>query len=194
MESYSEYLKSPKWAGIRARIWKRDSYKCQCCFAKADCVHHRKYSKQTLAGQASCLHFLISLCNSCHQHIEFNDKGEKISQPAHKEQRLNSLMLTLASRSLKDWSRSVMVVGNRPVRMRPEKKKKTADRTFNGAPIRQVSVHDLARSLESLAYDVQRTKRELAALTAQVSSVQQAIASLSEELPQMAHLFAVARN
>lgn len=193
MESYSEYLKSPKWAGIRARIWARDSYKCQCCFGKADCVHHRKYSKKILAGQTSCFHFLISLCNSCHKYIEFTDKGEKIAQPAHKEQRLNSLMLTLASRSLKDWSRSVMLVGNRPVRTRPVKKKK-ADRTFNGAPIRQVSIHDLAKSLESLAYDVQRTQRELAALTGQVSAMQQAIASLSEESPQMAHLFAVARN
>lgn len=193
MESYSEYLKSPKWAQIRARVWARDSYKCQCCSEKAECVHHRKYSKHILNGETSCFHFLISLCNSCHKYIEFTDKGEKISQPAHKEQRLNSLMLTLASRSLKDWSQSVMLVGNRPRRAgRGGKKEKKVEQTFKGAPVRQVSIHDLARRFESLAYDVQQTQQELAELKQQVAAMRKAIESLSEESSHMAHLCAIA--
>lgn len=186
-ESYPEYLQSSKWAQIRARIFARDSYRCQCCSSKAECVHHRKYSKPILAGDPKCMHFLISLCHSCHKAIEFTDNGDKIVLPAHKEQRLNTVMLTLASKTLKEWTNGVLTKQDgRRRRGRGHRKETLSPEYLNGRPIRQITVHDLARTVESLTYDMQRMGEDILRLRAELSHARDRLALLPPPSPSNA--------
>lgn len=125
------------------------------------------------------MHFLISLCRVCHKAIEFTDSGEKIVLPAHKEQRLNSLMLTLASRSLKEWTKGVLSRrgSNRPKRRKHQGGKQSPE-YLNGRPIRQIAVHDLARTVESLTYDMQQLGAELSGLKMRLIALEQRLAAL----------------
>lgn len=73
--TYPEYLASPLWKGIRAKVLARDKHSCVRCHEKAVQVHHLQYSMDTLRGD--CLDFLASLCRACHEHGEF-DGGRKV--------------------------------------------------------------------------------------------------------------------
>jgi hypothetical protein len=63
MTDYAEYLNSPKWANVRARVLARDSYRCQDCgIGSALHVHHLTYED---VGHE--YHWqLITLCAGCH--------------------------------------------------------------------------------------------------------------------------------
>lgn len=70
-EPYETYLQSEAWAALRLRIMTRDRFTCVACGNKSNCVHHRSYDKETMAGKR--LHKLVSLCSECHQHVHFID-------------------------------------------------------------------------------------------------------------------------
>lgn len=62
-ERYNEYLMSPEWRALRAKVIDRDGGVCRGCLsAKADVVHHLTYAHvfDELAFE------LISLCHDCH--------------------------------------------------------------------------------------------------------------------------------
>ncbi len=72
--SYPEYLKSSDWAKIRGEILE-NSPKCFLCDRDATQVHHLDYSPRTLLGL--CRQLLVSLCNACHERIEFDGKEKR---------------------------------------------------------------------------------------------------------------------
>lgn len=73
MNSHLDYLVSPLWRSIRGRILARDRNTCQACGRMADTVHHKSYDREVLTGNRDV--DLISLCNSCHESIEFSWNG-----------------------------------------------------------------------------------------------------------------------
>lgn len=73
-KTYAEYLASPKWKEIREETFRRKGRKCYVCGKKAECVHHKTYSKRTMEGKTRSL---IPLCKSCHVRIEFTPQGQK---------------------------------------------------------------------------------------------------------------------
>ena len=73
--SYSDYLKSDLWKGIRARVLKCANGRCCCCNAIAFEVHHDVYSEENLSGRS--LNGLFAICRKCHQTIEFTESGRK---------------------------------------------------------------------------------------------------------------------
>lgn len=68
-ESYDAYLRSDLWYSIRRKVLCRDSYGCVLCDEAATQVHHQDYSMDVLKGKD--LAPLHSLCNECHDRIEF---------------------------------------------------------------------------------------------------------------------------
>ena len=61
---YSEYLKSPHWLEVRARILKRDNYRCVACPASQQLhVHHMTYQHLGMEKEYE----LITLCADCHK-------------------------------------------------------------------------------------------------------------------------------
>lgn len=101
---YRDYLNSDLWSTTRARVLDRDKHRCQACLGKAECVHHRSYKKKVMDGDSRALHWLISLCNACHKHIEFCDNGYKRSCLKEKEATLSRLMLNARGMRLLDWN------------------------------------------------------------------------------------------
>lgn len=77
---YAEYLRSDLWNSIRARVLRRDGNRCQCCGARAECVHHRNYSGATLSG--SRLDGLLALCGGCHESIHRGSGGKLLGVDA----------------------------------------------------------------------------------------------------------------
>ena len=73
--SYSDYLQSPLWRFIRAKVLRPETL-CVCCGYKATQVHHARYAKADLDG--SCLQHLLPVCFACHRRAEFSTKGEKL--------------------------------------------------------------------------------------------------------------------
>jgi hypothetical protein len=71
--AHADYLKTPLWKRIRKRILKRDNNICQLCGNRASVVHHRSYDNDVLLGTND--NHLISLCNECHEKIEFTNEG-----------------------------------------------------------------------------------------------------------------------
>jgi hypothetical protein len=72
--SYAEYLASPLWQGIRARLLKVCS---QCpCGAAATEIHHRTYKRRYMEGRGKVHKFMTPVCRACHQRIEFDGDGK----------------------------------------------------------------------------------------------------------------------
>lgn len=72
--SYAEYLKSEDWKKIReAKLRKFPG--CLLCGRKAEQVHHLDYANEVLLGLVPQL--LVTLCDGCHEAIEFSPGGEK---------------------------------------------------------------------------------------------------------------------
>jgi hypothetical protein len=79
--SYREYLESPLWKSIRAKVLARDRCKCLKCGQEAREVHHKSYERGVLLGWASKRRHLISLCRACHEGAEFCDgRKTKLSE------------------------------------------------------------------------------------------------------------------
>ena len=74
--TYREYLASEDWKVIR-KAKMEESPNCECCGKLASCVHHYCYNHSVLLGLYSQL--LLSVCNKCHEHIEFDEHGKKCS-------------------------------------------------------------------------------------------------------------------
>ena len=92
-KSYDEYLASPLWKKIRAKAYARCGT-CRLCPAKADNIHHASYEYKVLRGVSP--QKLIPLCRSCHEGIEFDDRGSK--RPFHEVCRvLNSSLRKLSA-------------------------------------------------------------------------------------------------
>lgn len=68
---YRDYLASPLWREIRARVLRKRP-ECRLCGGTATQVHHTKYLKGDLYGTR--LDNLIPLCGGCHRRIEFRDR------------------------------------------------------------------------------------------------------------------------
>ncbi len=79
-ESYAAYLESDLWKSIRKRVLKRDRHICFGCGKTACQVHHRNYEIDVLQGKS--LGPLVSICHGCHESIELDRFGNKISLKA----------------------------------------------------------------------------------------------------------------
>lgn len=67
--TYTEYLASDRWAGIRRSVLKRDKRLCRLCGGAATEVHHASYSRAALLGRDTT--HLYSVCRECHEWVEF---------------------------------------------------------------------------------------------------------------------------
>ena len=67
---YKEKLKDPRWQKKRLQILERDDWKCQVCMNDKDMliVHHKQYINGNDCWDYPN-HFLITLCNKCHEKI-----------------------------------------------------------------------------------------------------------------------------
>jgi hypothetical protein len=79
-DCYSNYLVSELWKSIREKVLRRDAHTCYGCRGFAFQVHHKEYTVAVLKG--TNLTPLVSVCRDCHQKIEFDHKGNKISLQA----------------------------------------------------------------------------------------------------------------
>ena len=68
---------SSLWEKIRERTYKEKGSKCSLCLKEARCIHHRGYGRDVLEGKD--LSPLVPLCIRCHEYIEFNKVGVKLS-------------------------------------------------------------------------------------------------------------------
>lgn len=75
--SYSIYLESLVWYGIRRRVLNRQKT-CRLCGKKANQVHHREYTEDNLSGKS--LVGLLSICRKCHEFVELERSGFKRPQ------------------------------------------------------------------------------------------------------------------
>lgn len=66
----NEYLKSEAWKRKRYVVLKRDNWKCVKCGAAATQVHHKRYAKWNIGREP--IHWLISVCKSCHEVLHRN--------------------------------------------------------------------------------------------------------------------------
>ena len=74
-DSYSEYLASSLWAGIRQQVFRLRGRVCLKCYeANATSIHHEMYSEGVLLGKPSHVKkWLVPLCDSCHESRHFVD-------------------------------------------------------------------------------------------------------------------------
>lgn len=72
--TYEEYLKSPEWEKIRDKILMRHPT-CCCCDRVASQVHHYSYDLPVMLGLLNEL--LFSICDKCHEEIEFDGKTKR---------------------------------------------------------------------------------------------------------------------
>jgi hypothetical protein len=72
--TYADYLASPLWARIKRRLFK--AYGLCVCGAPATEVHHRTYKRRYMEGRGKIYSFLIPICRTCHQRIEFDERGK----------------------------------------------------------------------------------------------------------------------
>ena len=87
-ECYTDYLRSPLWDVIRREVIKRDFAEC----AVVDClsergvrqVHHLSYTLSVLLGLKTSQ--LVTVCQFCHERLEFSKHGYRLS-PRSKQRR-----------------------------------------------------------------------------------------------------------
>jgi len=186
-QSYSDYLHSPLWARIRGGVFARDKIKCQCCFQAAKCVHHRRYTTEVMEGRSDCLHWLISLCNDCHEYVEFSDDGAKIRDCTQKDIRLRARMLKLCGIKLDSWEKQARRHSSTSSKKQKKQKRKgrRQERVQSAAatpsPHPKKTTHDLARESESLRYDVDALKRKVYTLEAQLAVAIDALRELADQ-------------
>ena len=66
--TYSELLSDPRWTCIRAKILKRDKYKCTVCQSSKNLhVHHTYYYDKMISPWDYPCESLIVLCSKCHE-------------------------------------------------------------------------------------------------------------------------------
>lgn len=72
--NYRDYLNGDLWARIRGGVLNRAKFKCSCCGNEANQVHHQKYTRENLSGAS--IKFMVAICGTCHNGIEFGGKGK----------------------------------------------------------------------------------------------------------------------
>ena len=72
--SYAEYLESQLWKVIREAKLAVDPG-CEICGVPAQAIHHISYKYSALVGKNR--RALVSICNDCHNKIEFTEGGKK---------------------------------------------------------------------------------------------------------------------
>ena len=67
---YYEFLETPYWKAVSAKVKAKAKYKCQICNSSENlCVHHRSYSSH--GDEVHNLEDLICICNDCHTKYHF---------------------------------------------------------------------------------------------------------------------------
>lgn len=115
-KDYGEYLASPLWAKIRKMVLRRDNCHCIVCGGLATQVHHRRYDRQTLAGEQ--IRHLYSACSDCHEAAERTPDGRRRG--------LRAANATLVKpRKHKTWARKLRMIDRRlfSKKVRPEERK-----------------------------------------------------------------------
>lgn len=75
---YDEYLASPEWAAIRAKVLRRSGGQCEgCADREADEIHHLSYEH---VGE-EFLFELVALCSACHDRVHQgkDDQSKKVN-------------------------------------------------------------------------------------------------------------------
>jgi len=85
--SYTDYLRSPTWRKVSARVMQRVQGRCEICGEPASEVHHLKYSEEVILRHKHKLRHLIAICRNCHRDGEFDSSG-KVSR-VEANQRMN---------------------------------------------------------------------------------------------------------
>lgn len=74
---YGEYLKSSLWKEVKKKAYALHGKACHCCLAGATQIHHDWYGLADLKGER--LANLYPLCRDCHEEVEHDDRGFKIT-------------------------------------------------------------------------------------------------------------------
>lgn len=73
--TYAEYLQTDHWKRMRAKILRRDEYRCRLCNSQESIeVHHRSYVRLWCEDQID----LITLCDSCHEKFHLDPIPETV--------------------------------------------------------------------------------------------------------------------
>lgn len=75
--TYSDYLDSEFWKGLRLKVFEKKGRQCCKCRKNANQVHHSNYSVNTLLG--STFAHLWPVCGDCHNMAEVRQNGTKRS-------------------------------------------------------------------------------------------------------------------
>jgi hypothetical protein len=73
--SYQDYLKSWIWRAVRKKQLKKQPL-CTGCGEAATEVHHLVYDESTMRG--FCDRGLVSICRTCHESVEFDERFNKL--------------------------------------------------------------------------------------------------------------------
>jgi 5-methylcytosine-specific restriction endonuclease McrA len=60
---YGAFMRSPAWSAQRARVLRRDGYRCRWCGARGREAHHHYYSVPIAATPDEAI---TTLCETCH--------------------------------------------------------------------------------------------------------------------------------
>jgi 5-methylcytosine-specific restriction endonuclease McrA len=71
---YNELLLSHKWLAKRAKVFKRDGYKCQRCGVNKNLNCHHKYYLFKKKPWEYPLSSLLTLCKECHTNLHCESK------------------------------------------------------------------------------------------------------------------------
>mgnify|MGYP003501950963 CR=1 FL=1 len=93
---YAAYLASDDWKAIRAKKLDKHPH-CRLCATHATQVHHTDYSHEVLLGLENGL--LVSLCERCHEAIEFFPGKVKRTLP----QANDELIRLAVAAGLQEW-------------------------------------------------------------------------------------------
>lgn len=77
--TYGDYLASRLWNDVRNCFLREMGWECQLCGDEATQVHHQWYGVEDLMGTR--FDFLVAVCRTCHEKVEFTTEGKKRSGP-----------------------------------------------------------------------------------------------------------------
>jgi hypothetical protein len=74
---YKQYLQSDLWKSIRVKVLRVHRMCAVCISRPSTLVHHTSYARTVLLG--TNLRPLYGVCHPCHERIEFDDDGNKLT-------------------------------------------------------------------------------------------------------------------